>query len=121
MAYHPQELERNPEISKLNVSIEELNLSSFGDTLIPADIVDVIDGGVVLESRVEFSSGTLLRIDFCPVYGNGVGNKTDEVVLFGFVKECRAGTNGNAFRMCIVFKRLKNDKFSEIAEGLKAV
>jgi len=121
MAYHHQELERNSEVSKLNVSIEELDLSSFGDTLVPADIVDVIDGGVVLESKVEFSSGTLLRIDFCPVFGNGDGNKADEVVLFGYVKESREGTDKNTCRMRIVFERLKNDKFGEIAEGLKAV
>jgi len=121
MAYHPQELERNPEASKLNVSIEELDLSSFGDTLVPADIVDVIDGGVVLESREEFPSGTLLRIDFSPVSGNGAENKTGEVVLFGYVKESREDTNASTHRMRIVFKRLKNDKFGEIAEGLKTV
>ncbi|GEM_PF-2504092 len=122
MAYQPQDIERDAEASRLSVAIEELDLSSFGDALVPANIVDVVEGGVVLESKEEFPPGVFLRIDFYHVSGNGREKTTDEVVMFGHVKECREIIKEDSvYRMCVVFKRLKRDKFGDIAEGIGTV
>lgn len=121
MAYYPHDLEGNVDASKLNVAVEELDLSSFGESLVPVDIVDVINGGVVLESRKEFPTGMFLRIDFYSISGNGRKKMTDELVMFGCVKECRGIINGSFYRIYVVFKRLKNDKFGEIFEEIRAV
>ncbi|MBN1573793.1 MAG: hypothetical protein JW984_11410 [Deltaproteobacteria bacterium] len=121
MAYRPHDLDRDVEASRLSVAIEELDLSSFGDALVPAEIVDVVEGGIVLESKREFPPGILLRIDFYHVSGNGRETAADEVVMFGHVKESREIIKDGVYRMCVVFKRLKRDNFGEIAEGIGAV
>jgi hypothetical protein len=121
MAYYPHDLEGSVDASKLNVAVEELELSSFGESLVPVEIVDVINRGMVLESKIEFPAGMFLRIDFCPVTGNGRDKAIDEVVMFGCVKECREVIEGRVYRIYVVFKRLKNDKFDDIVEEVRAV
>lgn len=121
MAYYPHDLEGSVDTSKLNVAVEELDLSSFGESLLPVEIVDVINGGMVLESKKEFPKGMLLRIDFCPVSGNGRKKADDEVVMFGCVKECREVIDGRVYRIYVIFKRLKNDRYDEIFEEVRAV
>jgi len=104
----------------LSAAIEDFDLSSFGESLAEAKVVDLTDGGVLLETRREFSIGMLVRIDFYPPEYDGDSDAYDEVVAVGVVRESREIVSGNLYRLFVAFAPLNNDHYRQTIEGLES-
>jgi hypothetical protein len=105
--------------NRLSASIEEFDLSSFGESLAAASVVELTDGGVLLETRREFPNGILVRIDFYPPEYDDASDEFDEVVAVGVVRESREIVSGNLYRLFVAFAPLKSDHYRQTIEGLE--
>jgi len=105
--------------NRLSAAIEEFDLTSFGDALATAKVVELNDGGVLLETHREFSTGMLVRVDFYPPEYDGNRDEYDEVVAVGVVRESREIVSGNLYRLFVAFAPLKSDHYRQTIEGLE--
>lgn len=107
--------------ARYRVALEEFDLSSFGDSLAPAELLDVTDSGVLLlESGEDFPSGTLMRVDLYP-QGSRNGGGDSEFTLCGSVSESREIISGEIYRVFIVLQILENESYRAILKEIQAI
>lgn len=120
MAHHYYKREKAVGLLGYRVFLEEFDLSSFGDSLVPADVVEASDGSVVLKTIREFSEGTLVRIDLQSQRRNGGGN-SDGFVVVGCVRESVRIAAGEIYRVEVVLLRLTSERYNAMVSELEAV
>jgi hypothetical protein len=105
MAFSTQNVSKYLASTKPRAAMETFNLSSFGESLVPADILKWIDGGVMLGTEKNFSPGTLVRIDFYPSTG---GER--EIVTAGYVQDVKHQNGKKRLRIAVRFENFPKQK-----------
>ena len=120
MAYYSCDVGEKEATTSFDVAIEEFELSSFGESLSPAGVLEVINQGVVLETKKKFAPGTLVRIDFHPNNSNNnKGNSNSEIVAVGYIRDVKKIGNGGFYHILVQFKKFDNDTYSSVLKGLE--
>ena len=104
---------------KYRAALEEFDLSSFGESLTPVEILEVTSKGVLFESGTDFPVDTLMRLDFYPMSSKN-GREDNELILCGSVSDCREIIPGELYRVFVDFKVLKSENYREILRDIKA-
>lgn len=118
MAYHSYDMSEESGTVKFDVAIEEFELSSFGESLAPAGVLEVINQGVVLETGKKFIPGTVVRIDFRPNTSKKA-NSNGEIVAVGYIRDVKKIGNGEFYRILVQFKKFDNEGYNTVLKGLE--
>jgi hypothetical protein len=119
MAHHYYRREKAVGLLGWRVSLEEFELSSFGESLVPADVVEAGDGLVILKTSRDFAEGTLVRIDLLPGR-RGNGADSDGFVVVGCVRESTRISAGEVYRVEVIFLRLTSSRYNTMLSEIEA-
>jgi hypothetical protein len=120
MAHHYSQREKAVGLVGCRVFLEEFELSSFGESLVPADIVESADGIVVLKTIRDFALGTLVRMDLSP-HRQGRGGDFGGFVVVGCVRDSQRVAAGEVYRVDVAFLRLESDRYNTMVSEIEAM
>jgi hypothetical protein len=120
MAHHYSQPEKAAGLVGNRVFLEEFELTSFGESLVPADIVDSADGVVALKTVRDFSLGTLVRMDLSP-YRRTRDGASDGFVVVGCVRDSRRVSAGEVYRVEVAFLRLRSERYNTMLSEIEAM
>ncbi len=120
MAHHYYQREKAMGLLGYRVFLEEFDLSSFGDSLVSAAVIEASDGTVVLKTNRDFAEGTLVRVDLHPSRRTSVEDR-DGFVVVGCVRETTRIAAGEVYRVEIVMLRLTSERYNAMLTEIEAV
>jgi hypothetical protein len=118
MAHHYYEKERASGLLAYRVFLEEFDISSFGDCLVAADVIEAGDGNLVLKAGRDFALGELVRIDLLPqrrTRNNG------GFVVVGCVTKSDRISAGEVYRIEVTLLKLASEQYNTMLARLEAV
>ncbi len=120
MAHHYSQREKAAGLVGNRIFLEEFELTSFGESLVPADIVESTDGIVVLKTVRDFAHGTLVRMDLS-AHRRAKDACLDGFVVVGCVKDSRRVAAGEVYRVDVAFLRLRSDRYNTMLSEIEAM
>ncbi len=120
MAHHYSQREKAAGLVGCRVFLEEFELSSFGESLVPADIVESADGTVVLKTVRDFALGTLVRIDLS-THRQARGNGFDGFVVVGCVRDSQRVAAGEVYRVEVFLLKLLSERYNTMVSEIEAM
>jgi hypothetical protein len=120
MAHHYSQREKAAGLVGCRVFLEEFELTSFGESLVPADIVDSADGIVVIKTIRDFALGTLVRMDLSS-HRQTRGGGLDGFVVVGCVRDSQRVAAGEVYRVEVAFLRLQSDRYNTMVSEIEAM
>ncbi len=120
MAHHYSQREKAAGLVGCRVFLEEFELTSFGESLVPADIVESADGMVTLKTVRDFALGTLVRMDLSP-HRQTSGWGHDGFVVVGCVRDSRRIAAGEVYRVEVALLRLQSDRYNIMVSEIEAM
>lgn len=120
MAHHYSQREKAAGLVGCRVFLEEFELTSFGESLVPADIVESADGMVALKTVRDFALGTLVRMDLSP-HRQTRGEGLDGFVVVGCVRDSQRVSERDVYRVEVALLRLQNDRYNTMVSEIEAM
>jgi hypothetical protein len=120
MAHHYYEKERASNLLAYRVFLEEFDISSFGDCLVAADVIEAGDGNLVLKAGRDFALGELVRIDLLPQRRTRIRNDGGFVVVGCVTKSDRISA-GEVYRIEVTLLKLASEQYNTMLARLEAV
>jgi len=120
MAHQYSQREKAAGLVGCRVFLEEFELTSFGESLAPADIVESSDGTVVIKTNRDFALGTLVRMDLSG-HRQTRGNGFDGFVVVGCVRDSRRVAAGEVYRVEVALLRLQSDRYNMLVSEIEAM
>lgn len=120
MAHHYSQTEKEAGLVGNRIFLEEFELTSFGESLVPADIVESTDGVVVLKTIRDFALGTLVRMDLSP-HRRTKDGYLDGFVVVGCVRDSRRVAAGEVYRVEVAFLRLQSERYNSMLSEIEAM
>lgn len=120
MAHQYSEREKAAGLVGSRVFLEEFELTSFGESLVGADIVDSGDGIIVLKTTRDFGCGALVRIDLSPGRQTR-GMRYDGFVVVGCVRDSQRVAAGEVYRVEVSLLRLESDRYNMMISEIEAM
>jgi len=120
MAYHYSRREKAAGLVGSRVFVEEFELTSFGESLVGADVVESADGIVVLKTGRDFALGTLVRMELSSQrQTKGMG--FDGVVVVGCVRDSQRISSDEVYRVEVSLLRLQSDRYNMMVSEIEAM
>jgi hypothetical protein len=120
MAHHYSQREKAAGLVGCRVFLEELELTSFGDSLVGADIVESGDGIIVLKTTHDFALGALVRIDLSSHRG-ALTAAYDGFVVVGCVRDSQRISADEVYRVDVSLLRLESDRYNMMVSEIEAM
>jgi hypothetical protein len=120
MAHHYSQREKAAGLVGCRVFLEEFELTSFGESLVGADIVESADGIVVLKTGRDFALGTLVRMDLSS-HRHLRPASFDGFVVVGCVRDSQRISADEVYRVEVSLLRLQNDRYNMMVSEIEAM
>lgn len=120
MAHHYSQRQKAAGLVGCRVFLEEFDLTSFGESLVGADVVESADGIVVLKTVRDFALGALVRIDLSS--GRQTRNASpDGFVVVGCVRDSQRISADEVYRVEVNLLRLKSERYNMVISEIEAM
>lgn len=120
MAHHYYQREKAAGLVGCRVFLEEFELTSFGDAMVGADVVESADGIVVLKTNRDFAPGALVRIDLSSGRQTK-GINFDGFVVVGCVRDSKRISADEVYRVEVSLLRLESDRYNMMISEIEAM